>query len=111
MDSQNDLLLDSMSMSDASSEASWLRLFLESEASTTNRRFMVRRDDMGVCWEQEMIENVQTGSADFYDADSANLSSLEGRAERESETRSSLDGAMVLDMLTGDASLFHDSLP
>jgi hypothetical protein len=42
MDSQSDLLLDSLSMSDASSETSWLRLFLDSEASATNRRFMVR---------------------------------------------------------------------
>jgi hypothetical protein len=42
---------------------------------------------------------VQTGSIGLYDGDSANLSSLEGRAERESATRASLDGAMVLDML------------
>jgi hypothetical protein len=104
MDSQSDLLLDSMSMADASSENSWLRLFLESEASVTNRRILVRQCDMSMCWEHELMESGHVATVDFYEEDSANLSSVEGRAERGIASRSSLDGALVMDMLGGDVS-------
>jgi hypothetical protein len=66
---------------------------------------------MSVCWEQELIESGRAGTLDFYDEDSANLSPVEGRAKRGLATCSSLDGALVLDMLGGDVSLFHEVVP
>jgi hypothetical protein len=109
MDPQADLQLDPMSMSDSSSEASWMCLFLESEANTTNRRIVVRRDDLSQCWEEDIDESERINSVYFYDGDSANMSSQEGRAEREAATRSELDTSIVLDMLTGEASLFDQT--
>jgi hypothetical protein len=54
-----------VSMADASSESSWLRLFLESEVSVTNRRILVRHSDMSMCWEHELMESGHVATVDF----------------------------------------------
>ena len=104
MDSRSDLSLDSMSMADASDGSSWLHLFLETDATVTNRRILVRHSDMSMCWEHESLDSEHVTTVDFYEGDSANLSSVEGRVERGLASRPSLDGPLVMDLLGGDVS-------